>query len=334
MPGGLILTLLFSFLAGPVMVAHEVELSGRAMGTTWRVKYATAAASPPLEPEAVAREVSGCLEQLEQLLSTYRPDSELSRFNRFAETGWFSVAPEVAWVAAEARAVSGLTGGAYDATVLPLVERWGFGPHGRAAELPGAAELAVLRRRVDWRRLEVRENPPALRKTEAGVGADFSSLVKGYAADAASARLARLGAPRHLVQVGGDMRSGGADWPVAIERPLEERVEVEAVVTLAGDALSTSGDYRNAYRVGARRYGHIIDPRSGAPVEGALASVSVIHASCARSSALATALFVLGPEEGWRLAEREGIAALFLVRSGAGFERRMTPAFARRLRGP
>lgn len=330
----MILAALLAVLAGPVAVARDVALSGRAMGTTWQVKYAAEPESPALESTEVAHAVAACLEQLEQRLSTWRPDSELSRFNRLADTGWFPVAPDVARVAAEARAVSALTGGAYDATVLPLVERWGFGPRGRAAELPDVAERAALRRRVDWRRLEVREHPPALRKTQVDVSADFSSLAKGYAADAVSALLTGRGAGRHLVQVGGDVRSAGPDWPVAIERPLAERLEIEAVVTLAGDALSTSGDYRNAYQVGARRYGHIIDPRTGAPVEGALAAVSVIHASCARSSALATALFVLGPEEGWRLAGREQLAALFLVRTAGGFERRATPAFARRMRGP
>jgi len=216
--------------------------------------------------------------------------------------------------------------------VLPLVERWGFGAQGRSPDLPDAAEVAALRRRVDWRRLEVRESPPALRKARGDLAVDFNSLAKGQAADAVSALLAGLGAPRHLVQVGGDVRSAGAGWSVAVERPLEGRTEIEAVVALSGDALSTSGDYRNAYRVGSRRYGHIIDPRTGVPVQHALAAVSVIRASCARSSALATALFVLGPDDGWRLAQREEIAALFLVRRGEGFERRATPAFARRIR--
>jgi thiamine biosynthesis lipoprotein len=121
---------------------------------------------------------------------------------------------------------------------------------------------------------------------------------------------------------------------VAVERPLEEAREIEAVVMLSGDALSTSGDYRNYFRAGGRRYGHILDPRTGEPVAHPLAAVSVIAASCARSSALATALFVLGPDEGWRLAERERIAALFVVRAGHGFVRRMTPEFGRRLRRP
>ncbi|MBL9209426.1 MAG: FAD:protein FMN transferase [Opitutaceae bacterium] len=316
----------------PGVGAAEVALTGRAMGTVWTVKFvSTGLASAPDAP-AVARTVSERLEHLEQLFSTYRPDSALSRFNRHRGTDWVPVAPEMAVVAQAARQVSALTAGAFDVTVLPLLELWGFGPHGGLGTVPSAAVVAQVRTRVDWRQLETRAEPPALRKGRADLAADFSSLAKGWAADEVSRVLRDLGLSRHLVQVGGDVKAGGDDWPVAIERPLEKGSELEVVVRLDGDALSTSGDYRNFHRVGARRYGHILDPRTGEPAHHALAAVSVIDPSCARSSALATALFVLGPDDGWRLARREGLAALFLVRAGDGFERRVTPEFERRVR--
>lgn len=310
--------------------ADTTTLVGRAMGTGWTVKLSVGPAS--LNRKEVTRNVSERLEQLEQLFSTYRPDSALSRFNRATESGWVAVAPEVVAVAQASRRISELTAGAFDVTVLPLLELWGFGPNGGIGTVPSAPAIARIRARVDWRQLEVRVVPPALRKGRTDLTADFSSMAKGFAADEVSRLLRDLGLTRHLVQVGGDVKAAGDDWPVAIERPLEDRSELEGVVTLNGDALSTSGDYRNFFRVGTRRYGHIIDPRTGEPAHHALAAVSVIDPSCARSSALATALFVLGPDDGWRLAQREGLAALFFVRAGDGFERRVTPEFERRLR--
>jgi thiamine biosynthesis lipoprotein len=316
----------------PGVAAKDVTLTGRAMGTVWTAKIDLSGGDAGMDEGVVSRRISERLEQLEQIFSTYRPDSELTRFNRHAGRDWFPVAPEHAHVAAESRRISALTAGAFDVTVLPLVELWGFGATGGAGRIPSAGEIARARARVDWRHVEVQESPPALRKVRGDMAADFSSLAKGFAADDVGRLLVRLGFTRHLVQVGGDVKTTGEGWPVAVERPLDDAREVEAVVMLSGDALSTSGDYRNFFRAGGRRYGHIVDPRTGEPVAHALAAVSVIDPSCARSSALATALFVLGPDEGWRLAERERIAALFVVRAGDGFVRRMTPEFGRRLR--
>ena len=162
-------------------------------------------------------------------------------------------------------------------------------------------------------------------------------MAKGFAADAVSALLTVAGAPNHLVQIGGDVRSGGTvaegdGWPVAIEQPLTDASGVACVVVLTGQAISTSGDYRNFFHIGRQRYGHIIDPRTGRPPAGNLASVSVVHDSCATSSALATALFALGAEDAIRLATSEGLACLFLLRQGNGLVRHATPEFERLLR--
>lgn len=310
--------------------AEPVTLAGRAMGTTWSVKVLPRAAAAP-DPAALQRAVADRLEALERIFSTYRPQSELSRFNAAVSTAWIPVSPELARLAAEARRLHGLTGGAFDVTVAPLVALWGFGPGGVPAALPTEAEVAAARARVDGGALEFRAEPPALRKAVPGLAADFSSLAKGFAADAVGELLRAAGAPDHLVQVGGDVRSGGRrgvgrGWAVAIESP--EAGAALRTVALAGEALSTSGDYRNFHRIAGRRYGHIVDPRTGAPVAGELAAVSVIRPTCAESSALATALFVLGAEAGHALAVREGWAGVFAVREGGGVVVRETPAFA------
>ena len=313
-----------------VGAAETLTLTGRTMGTGWTVKLAPT--DSDCDIDEVRRLVAEKLEQLEQKFSTYRVGSELSRFNAANHTDWIAVSPEMALVAAESRRISELTGGAFDVTVEPLVRLWGFGPRGRSGDLPSAAEIAAARENVGWRLLDVRLSPPALRKQRPRVTADFSSMAKGLAADAVSALLLDYGAPNHLVQIGGDVRSGGtvaegAGWPIAIEQPLNDASGLACVVVLTGQAISTSGDYRNFFHVGRQRYGHIIDPRTGRTPVGNLASVSVVHDSCATSSALATALFALGAEDAIRLATREGLACLFLLREGTGLVRHTTLEF-------
>jgi len=342
--------LIFCFTAALAPAADPVVLSGRALGTTWTVKFLQP--SPPLNPATLQTRVTETLERLEQQFSTYRPNSELSRFNAARSTEWITVSPELARVAASSRALSALTGGAFDATVFPLVQLWGFGPQRRSGPPPAAAEIAAARARVDYRRLEIRLSPPALRKISPDLAADFSSMAKGFAADTVSALLTSLGSANHYVQLGGDIATAGSHiWPVAIEAPLTAdsvtnvppgssatppstpTPAIAQMLSLTGDALSTSGDAHNSFTHAGRRYGHILDPRTGEPVTSPLASVSVVAPACAESSSRATALFVLGPEAGYALAARENWPALFLLRTGPTLTPRPTPEFTRRF-GP
>ena len=315
-----LLAFVLSFTVTPA--AETATLAGRAMGTTWSVKFVQP--STPIAADEVQRRVAARLEELEQQFSTYRPTSELSRFNAGASRSdaWFPVSREVARVAQLSRELSMVTGGAFDVTVEPLVRLWGFGPT-REAGVPGPEEIRAVRAAVDWRALEARAEPPALRRVRPGITADFSSVAKGFAADEVRALLTRLGAGNHLAQIGGDMKASGAGpagrgWPVGIESPADEGRAIALVVGLDGHALSTSGDYRNYFIEGDRRYGHIIDPRTGEPVQGDLAAVSVIGPEAARTSGLATGLFVLGAKRGFELAERERWACVFFVRTRGG----------------
>lgn len=308
------------------VAAEPAAITGKAMGTTWTVKWVQP--TPALAAAEVEHRVAARLEQLEQQLSTYRPTSDLSRFNASGTCEWVDVPTELAAVAAQSRELSVLTDGAFDATVWPLVQLWGFGAQRRSGPLPTAEEIARGRALVDWRALEARAEPPALRRTRPGMTADFASLAKGFSADAVGGLLTGLGATNHLVLIAGDVRSAGQGldglgWRVAIE-PAE--TGVARVVTLTGEALGTSGDYRNFFAQGGRRYGHIIDPRSGEPVRGELAAVSVIAETSAAASSRATALFVLGADAGFRFASERGWAALFQVRRADRIEQRVTPA--------
>lgn len=332
-PWGRCIVALVVLAASGLRAAESVSVSGRAMGTTWSITFHQP--SVAASTAAIERAVAERLEALEQIFSTYREQSELMRFNASRRTEWLPVSAELAQVAGESRRISALTDGAFDASVQPLVVLWGFGPTRRIGALPTREEINRARARVDWRQLEVQSSPPALRKGNAFLAADFSSLAKGFAADAVSDHLVQLGVVNHLVQVGGDLRARGAGsdgngWSAAIEQPRDGPRAIAAVVRLDGGALSTSGDYRNYFLRDGRRYGHILDPRTGEPVNHDLAAVSVVHASAASSSAWATALFVLGPDTGWRVAVEQQIAALFFVREGASTVRRPTPEFARR----
>ena len=315
------------FAATRAFAAEPVALTGRALGTTWTVKFLQPA--PPLNPATLTARISATLERLEQQFSTYRPNSELSRFNTARTTDWITVSPELARVATDCRALSVLTGGAFDATIFPLVDLWGFGPQRRSGPPPSATEISAARSRTDFRRLESRASPPALRKTSANLAADFSSMAKGFAADTIAAQLSALGSTDHYVQIGGDIATAGPrPWRVAIEQPAGS-APLAHVFDLAGQSLSTSGDAHNSFTHAGRRYGHILDPRTGEPVASPLASVSVIAPTCAQSSARATALFVLGPDAGFALAVRERWSALFLIREGPSFTAHPIPEFTR-----
>ena len=312
--------------------AEPITVFGRAMGTTWSAKWIQE--NEAVDPVATHRELADLLERLERVFSTYRPESEVSGFNRITSTDWVPVSAELAEAAERARGISALTGGAFDATVEPLLQRWGFGPHPVPSRVPEEIELAALRSRVDWRRVETRSAPPALRKTRPDVAVDFSSIAKGLAVDALSERLARLGCGNHLVAIGGDLCAAGPGprgdgWPVAIEDPLSTWPALGRLLLLRNGALSTSGNHRNVRTIVGQRVGHVIDPRTGMPVTGPHLSASVVARTCAGSSALATALFVLGPEAGETLARREDIAALFLLEKAGRSVGRESPAFAR-----
>lgn len=343
--------LLAALLTVPALshaASESLTLRGRAMGTTWLV---TIRPEQPINPAALQQAISERLEQLEQQFSTYRSRSELSQFNANTRTNpdWISVSPEMVTVAAESRRISELTQGAFDATVAPLVRLWGFGPQRRSGDaLPDENEIRSARLSVNWRGLDVRLHPPALRKASATVHADFSSLAKGFAADEISRLLTTTisGAATHLIQIGGDIRASLAErneaagliatrpkWPMAIESADVSNLTPAIVIDLKGQALSTSGDYRNFFTADGARYGHIIDPRTGRPASSALAAVSVMHDSCATSSALATALFVMGSKEAFRFATEHRLPCFLQVREGPNLLQRMTPEFAALVRG-
>lgn len=300
----------------------SVHVDGETMGTTWSVVVARSAT--PLDPEPLRAEIEATLGRVDRQASTWRVDSELSRFNAGRSTGWVAVSTDLATVVAEALRTSRLSGGAFDPTVGPLVDLWGFGPSGGRSRRPPDAAVRSARARTGFERLAVRETPPALRKDRPDLAVDLSAVAKGFAVDRVAERLARLGIADVLVEIGGELRAlgrgpAGGAWTVAIQRPTGAFGAASAVLAVSDAGIATSGDYRNAFTADGRRFGHVLDPRTGEPVAHALASVTVVAESAMRADALATALLVLGPDAGPALARRERLAALFILREDDGF---------------
>lgn len=316
----------------PQAEPSSLTLTGPAMGTTFQLKFAPASASKPLPPPAVIEsEVREILDRLNRQMSTYHPASELSLFNQCDLTNWFSVSADVAVVFQMAQTVSERSSGAFDITVGPLVELWGFGPQRRPTQVPEASQLEQQRQRVGFRRVSVQTNPPRLRKDLAAVHCDLSAIAKGYGVDQLAEHLETLGLRDFLVEIGGEVRARGRNpagevWRVGIQDP-ENPEGLRRIVRLRDRSMATSGDYFRYFEQDGKRYSHTIDPRTGWPAAHALASVSVVHDSCAMADAWATALNVLGPEEGWHAALREGLAVLWISRTPAGLTERSTPAF-------
>jgi thiamine biosynthesis lipoprotein len=301
-------------------VSRVLLISGPTMGTSFNVKVVTDDLTEA-NRERLTRLVGEALNDVDEHMSTYRPESEIEEFN-LGGTEPFRASPDFLEVVAEAQRLARLTRGAFDVTVGPLVDVWGFGPSG-ATETPDDETLRDLVAVTGFEQLEVDVEGGTLRKALADCRIDLSAIAKGFAVDRVSAALDRHGLPHHMVEVGGEVRARGRNasgrvWRIGIERPTVQGRSVQLVVPLADLSLATSGDYRNYFERDGVRISHTIDPRTGRPISHGLASVSVIHASCMTADGLATAFSVLGPDEGIELAERLDIPAFFLVRVADG----------------
>lgn len=310
---------------------EQRALSGSSMGTSFSVKIV----SPPvtLDSEALQEEIETELAIIEQAMSTYLPESDLSAFNRNRSTDWIETSPELCLAVERALEISSYTDGAFDITVGPLVNLWGFGPDGSIAEPPQAQEIESVMKNVGHNKLQADCDVPALKKQTPDLYADLSAYAKGHAVDRLASILDEHDVPDYLVEVGGELRMRGhnakdENWAIAVERPLQEGRAVQSVVRLTNTAVATSGDYRNYFEHDGTRYSHTIDPDTGSPVAHSLASVTVFAEDAAFADAIATALLVLGPVDGMQFAESEELAAYFLMHADTRIVESMTTRFA------
>jgi FAD:protein FMN transferase len=310
--------------------ATLTTLRGPAFGTAFHVKRPTPA--DPQQNEALAAQIGEVIDRFNEQMSLWHEDSELSRFNRHAAGEWLDVAPETLEVVEAALRIRQASGGAFDPTIRPLLSLWSFGPEQRPRQIPNDEQIDAALSLVG-QVIETRSIPaPALRKPADGVELDLNAIAKGYAVDVIAELVAADSPQGGMVEIGGEVvafgtKPDGTPWRIAIEQPLTGTRTAASYIELQDAALATSGDYRNYFEQDGRRFSHTIDPRTGRPIDHALASVSVVADDCMTADAWATALMVLGPDEGYNIAQQQGLAALFLVREGSTFAVRATPGF-------
>lgn len=304
-------------------------LGGQTMGTTYTIKINQD--SLAVSEQQLDQEIGEILEDINLKMSTYLPESELSRLNTEAGEKWLPVSGELYEILAQALELSNLTAGYFDITVGPLVNLWGFGPEKVREELPSIDEIKHLLNFSGSRKLELRAEPAAIRKSAKGIYMDLSAIAKGHAVDRIANYLESEKINSYMVEVGGEIRARGVNdigfaWRVGIEQPSTATREVQRVIKLEDIAMATSGDYRNFYEIDGKKYSHTIDPLSGWPVEHELASVTVLHPSASRADALATGFLAMGKDKAWKIAIDEKLAVFFIERKDKAFVESYTPA--------
>ncbi len=309
----------------------EAVFSGQTMGTTYTVKLITQPDDMPgIKGDELQQLLDSELDRINQLMSTYDETSELSRFNASAPARPFSMSPDTIEVLKTSALIYQQSQGAFDVTVGPLVNLWGFGPGAKAVRLdadennsiPSDEDIAAALARTGFDRLSIEST--SITK-QGDIYLDLSAIAKGYAVDRLADILKGKGFENYLVEVGGELKahglnSRGEPWTVAIEKPDSLSRSIYKVIELRDMSMATSGDYRNYYEVDGIRYSHTIDPRSGRPITHSVVSVSVIAPSAALADGYATAIDVLGKEAGLALAEAQNLAVLVITRTDSGFE--------------
>ncbi|MCG8669924.1 MAG: FAD:protein FMN transferase [Pseudomonadales bacterium] len=304
------------------------HINGPTMGTWYNVKFQ--ALTKQQTPSQVKAGIDQLLADINQKMSTYIDDSELSVFNAVPPSREMPLSEETLAVLTISQQVHRESQGAFDITIGPLVNLWGFGPKGNRESPPTNQEIAQAKNLLGADSLVLGESQALKLKP---VTIDLSAVAKGYAVDRVSQYLESSGIDHYMVEVGGEIRVGkrklsGDAWKIAIEEPTEFERSIQKVLALESISLATSGDYRNYFEKDGKRYSHTIDPRSGMPISHSLASVTVLHRYSAFADAYATAITVLGPKEGMALAEKLNLAVYMLVKSKSGFEVLQTKSFS------
>ena len=297
-------------------------LSGPTMGTVFNLKYHPAQ-DPLSDIEAIGPAVRELLDDIEAKMSTYQPESEVSRFNRAPVGQWVDISAETLRVVQIARTVSEITAGAFDISVAPLVDLWGFGPNFSTDSIPDEQSIYDALKQVGYGALEVRISPPGLLKNRA-MSIDLSGVAKGYAVDQVATLFDSKGFQAYMVEIGGEIRTrgkktDGQTWKIGVESPRTQARSVQRILDVSDWAMATSGDYRNFFEKDGIRYSHTLDPVTGYPVTHDLTSVTVLAQEAARADALATALMVMGPEKAIPFANAQKLAVLFIIRDGDAY---------------
>lgn len=316
---------------------EEFFFHGKTMGTSYSVKiffYVPFFSEKILDSkkEEIQQKIEDLLKSINQEMSTYISDSAISTFNKYPAKEWFTISSNFKEVLESSLHMERETKGAFDVTVGPLVNIWGFGPEEKELYSPSEEEIKKTKAIVGMKFLEIKKNKDyQIRKLKEGVYLDFSAIAKGYGVDMVAGLIESLGYENYLVEIGGDLRTNGLrkgkPWSIAIEEAVMSRGKVQSILKMKDMSLASSGDYRNYYEIEGKRFSHMIDPRSARPISHSLAAVSVLHKDCTLADAWATALMVLGEKEGHALAEAKKLRAIFFIREGDAFRIRESSGF-------
>ncbi len=293
-----------------------VTVTGKTMGTTWSVKVV----SSDIESTELKAVLDDRLVKLNDVFSTYISDSELSVLNR--TSGTVEMSDELTQVVNISRDIYEISEGAFDVTVGPLVNLWGFGPEGPVNGVPAEAEIADTLGRIGFSRVTIKGNQ--LTKPD-NLSIDLSAVAKGYAVDVIAGLLDERGETRYLVEIGGEVKTRGLNdrdqpWVIGVEAPDMEIRRLYGTIPVTEQGMATSGDYRNYFEHEGQVYSHTLDPSSGWPVSHNLASVTVLHESAAYADGLATAFSVLGLNRTMVVAEANNLKVFAIIRGSSGFE--------------
>jgi len=316
-------------LAGCEKHRPVIQLIGATMGT----QYSITIVNPgEIQQEALETSIEALLGSISAVMSTYDPESELSLMNQNASREWIKISDSLHDVLQTAVAVAEASGGAFDVSVGPLVNLWGFGPDREATVVPDPSAVANASEQVGTDKFEIKANPRALRKRHPEVYIDLSGIAKGYAVDRLAMFLHKNKYEDFLVDIGGELRAAGLNqngraWRIGIENPMTEGREIGQTIALTNTALASSGNYRNYFESDGVRYGHTIDPKTGAPTQHRLASVTVLHSTAMLADAWATALMSMGFGAGLKVANEHELAALFFVAEADNWNSHATRAY-------
>ena len=306
-------------------------LDGKTMGTFWRVSVIGV---DEAKAQALRAKVQAQLDADDRLLSTWKNDSALMRFNHAADTRPWPVSEAMADIVTLSLRIGAKTHGAMDITVGPLVNLWGFGQDKQPVATPDAQAIAAAKARTGLQHLQVinQSGRQFLQKDIPDLFVDLSTVGEGYAADHLARLMEQEGISRYLVSVGGalvsrGMNGEGKPWRVAIQKPTDRENAVQAIVDINGHGISTSGSYRNYYELDGKRISHVIDPQTGQPITHKLVSVTVIAPTALEADGWDTGLMVLGPEKAQQVVREEGLAVYMIVKEGEGFKTWMSPQF-------
>ncbi len=300
---------------------NVLHLQGATMGTSWNVTIVDVVDAK--KKQQLDKDIKQALVNINQQFSTYIPSSEISQFNATNKTQPFKVSKPVVQVIKAAQTISEATQGAFDISVAPLIDLWGFGSEVILFQ-PAAASIQQARANIGYQHLEASDNPPQLIKAIPQLQIDLSAIAKGYAVDSVAALMDKQGILNYLVEIGGEIKVKGVNptgekWQIAVEKPIinasaNKKQIAHQIISLENIAVATSGDYHNYFEEKGIRYSHTLDPTTGKPVTHQLASVTVLHESAMMADGYATAIMVLGDKKGLAFAKKEGLQVLMLVR--------------------